>query len=115
MPRRASLPASYLENFLSVNNIRKRAISNTSIDSAEDGVVPLAMNADGRLPSQSSTRKAKNACRRKVRPNSNEDNVVLGTEVIETVLPAIEIHEPVENERNIEEDCSPKPMVSYLS
>lgn len=115
MPRRASLPASYLENFLSVNNIRKRAISNTSIDSAEDGVVPLAMNADGRLPSQSSTRKAKNACRRKVRPNSNEDNVVLGTEVTETVLPAIEIHEPVENERNIEEDCSSKPMVSYLS
>ena len=115
MPRRASLPASYLENFLSVNNIRKRTLSNTSIDSAEDGVVPLTMNVDGRLPSQNSTRKAKNACRRKVRRNSNEENVVSGTEVIETVLPAIEIHEPVENESNIEEDCSPKPMVSYLS
>ena len=115
MPRRASLPASYLENFLSVNNIRKRALSNASVDSAEDGMVPMAMNVDGRLPSQNSTRKAKNACRRKVTRNSNEDNVVSGTEVIETELPAIEIHEPVEIESNIEEDCGPKLMVSYLS
>ena len=115
MPRRASLPASYLENFLSVNNIRKRALSNTSIDSAEDGAVP--MNVDGRLPSQNSTRKAKNACRRKVRPNSNEDNVVSGTEVvIETVLPAIEVHELVEKDSNtVEDDGCPKPTVSYIS
>lgn len=113
MPRRASLPASYLENFLSVNNIRKRALSNASADSAEDGVVP--MNGDGRLPSQNSTRKAKNACRRKARRNSNEDNVVSGTEVTETVLPAIEVHESVEKESTIEDDGSPKPMVSYIS
>ena len=115
MPRRASLPASYLENFLSVNNIRKRALSNTSIDSAEDGAV--SMNADGRLPSQNSTRKAKNACRGKVRRNSNEDiNAVSGTEVIETaVLPAIEVHESVEKGSNIEDDGCPKPMVSYIS
>ena len=78
-------------------------------------MVPMAMNVDGRLPSQNSTRKAKNACRRKVTRNSNEDNVVSGTEVIETELPAIEIHEPVEIESNIEEDCGPKLMVSYLS
>jgi len=110
MPRRSSLPASYLENFLSVNNIRKRALSNASIES-EDVVVPT--NADGRLPSQNSTRKAKNACRRKVKPNSNEDNEVSCNEVIETVVPTIEVHEPVEKESNIEEDDSPKPTVSY--
>ena len=110
MPRRASLPASYLENFLSVNNIRKRALSNTSIDSAEEGTG--SMNVDGRLPSQISSRKAKNACRRKVTRNSNEDNVVSGPEVIETVLPAIEVHESVEKESNIEDDGCPKPTVS---
>lgn len=110
MPRRSSLPASYLENFLSVNNIRKRALSNASIES-EDVVVPT--NADGRLPSQNSTRKAKNVCRRKVKPNSNEDNEVSCNEVLETVVPTIEVHESVEKENNIEEDDSPKSTVSY--
>lgn len=110
MPRRSSLPASYLENFLSVNNIRKRALSNGSIES-EDIVVPT--NADGRLSSQNSTRKAKNTCRRKVKPNSNEDNEVSCNEVIETVVPTIEVHESVEKENDIEEDDSPKSTVSY--
>ena len=112
MPRRSSLPASYLENFLSVNNIRKRALSNTSIDSTEDVAVPL--KADGRLPSQNSTRKAKNAaCRRKIRPNSDEENEVSGAEVIETVVPTIEVHESIEKETTIEDDSSPKSTVSY--
>lgn len=105
--RRASLPASYLENFLSVNNIRKRALSNASSDS-EDGVG--SMNVNGRLPSQNSTHKAKNTGRRKVIRNSNEENVVSDNEVIETVVPAIEVHESTEKE-NIEDD-SPKAMVS---
>jgi len=112
MPRRSSLPASYLENFLSVNSIRKRALSNVSIES-EDVVVPTNADGHGRLPSQNSTRKAKNACRRKVKPNSNEDNEVSCNEVIETVVPTIEVHEPVEKESNIEEDDSPKSTVSY--
>ncbi|PFX22650.1 Cyclic nucleotide-binding domain-containing protein 2 [Stylophora pistillata] len=60
--RRASLPSSYLGDFLSVNNIRKRAIRSTA-DDADDGVV--STNTDGRLPSQNSTRKAKNAGRKK--------------------------------------------------
>ncbi|XP_078369782.1 uncharacterized protein LOC144653617 isoform X1 [Oculina patagonica] len=102
--RRSSLPASYLENFLSVNNIRKRAISNPAIDS-EDGVA--FTNVDGKPTLQNSTRRAKNAGRRKVRPNSNEEHVVPDKEVIEPVVPATEINDSVENE-DIEDDGRPK-------
>ena len=109
--RRSSLPASYLENFLSVNNIRKRAISNPASDS-EDG--EIFMNVDGRLPSQNSTRKAKNAGRRKVRPSSNEGHEVTDKEVIEPIVPTIEINDSAEND-DIEEDGRPKRTVSFVT
>ena len=111
LPRRSSLPASYLENFLSVNNIRKRAISNPTMDS-EDGVI--FMKADSKLSPQNSTRRGKNAGRKKVRPNSNEEHVVTDKEEIEQIVPAIEINVTAEND-DFEDDGRPKPKVSFVT
>ena len=99
LSRRASLPPTYLGNFLSVNNIRKRAISSAA-DDADDGVI--STHIDDRLPSQNSTRKAKNAGRKKVRPIINEEHLVSEKEETEVVLPAVEVD--VLSEEVVEEE-----------
>ena len=105
LSRRASLPSSYLGNFLSVNNIRKRAISSAT-DDAEEAVV--LTNTDGRLPSQNSTRRAKNAGRKKVRPHSNEEHLVSEKEVTEAAVPAIEVEDSTE--KMVEHENSGKQL-----
>lgn len=109
--RRASLPASYLEKYLSVNNIRRRAINSATADDSEEGVV--SMDIDGRRPSQGSKRRIKNAGRRKVSANSNEELVFPDKEVLEPVVPEIEVDVSVENDR-IEDESRPKRRVGSV-
>lgn len=97
--RRSSLPASYLGDYLSVNNIRKRAQNSVAGDLEADEVVL--------------TNKIKNASRRKMRLASNEEPSANVVTVDEPVVDSSEGDNSAEND--VEDDTSPKIAVGFVT